>query len=89
MLCRLDIFKVLSEVNSGASIAPKREQPPCKYPATNFPCLNVVAMGKAKTPRKAGAGASPYDRPAKQKSGGSVNNIFKFNKDVGQVREAA
>ncbi|KAL8369996.1 hypothetical protein RB595_000383 [Gaeumannomyces hyphopodioides] len=45
-------------------------------------------MGKAKTPRRAGAASSsPYDRHTKPGGGGSApakNNVFKFKKDYGQ-----
>jgi len=43
-------------------------------------------MGKAKTPRKAGASSSkPYDKSPKDATGGGkANNIFKFNTNIGQ-----
>ncbi|KAL8303302.1 hypothetical protein RB597_005124 [Gaeumannomyces tritici] len=46
-------------------------------------------MGKAKTPRRAGAASSsPYDRHTKPGGGGgsapAKNNVFKFKKDYGQ-----
>ena len=45
-------------------------------------------MGKAKTARKGGAGAtSPYSRPASKGAAAQKNNVFKFNTNVGQVRD--
>lgn len=39
-------------------------------------------MGKAKTPKRAGAGSGPYDRKPSSKA--TNTNIFKFDKDFGQ-----
>ncbi|EPE09745.1 dimethyladenosine transferase [Ophiostoma piceae UAMH 11346] len=42
-------------------------------------------MGKAKAPRKGGAGAaSPYSRPTGKGAAAQKNNVFKFNTNVGQ-----
>ncbi|KAI1501487.1 S-adenosyl-L-methionine-dependent methyltransferase [Biscogniauxia marginata] len=38
-------------------------------------------MGKAKTSKRGGASAGPYERPSKHPA---ANNVFKFNKDFGQ-----
>ncbi len=45
-------------------------------------------MGKAKTPRKGASAtaASPYSRPT-GKGSAQKNNVFKFNTNVGQVRD--
>lgn len=40
-------------------------------------------MAKVKTPKRAGASSSPYDRPSKSKTS-ATNNVFKFNTNVGQ-----
>ncbi|KAI0472884.1 S-adenosyl-L-methionine-dependent methyltransferase [Xylariaceae sp. FL0804] len=39
-------------------------------------------MGKAKTSKRGGAHANPYDRSSKKSA--AINNVFKFNKDFGQ-----
>lgn len=42
-------------------------------------------MGKVKTPKRNGGGASgPYDRSSKQQAASAASNVFKFSKDFGQ-----